>query len=62
VRDAAQLLARERITEMSDHNHTLWRDLREQVMNRPGAGAAYGAAKARFEREEQQQEGEPEGT
>ncbi|MFE5580922.1 hypothetical protein [Kitasatospora sp. NPDC056531] len=39
---------------MSDHRHALWRDIREQIMNRPGAGAAYEAAKARFESEEQQ--------
>ncbi|MFF2143191.1 hypothetical protein [Kitasatospora sp. NPDC058190] len=49
---------------MSDHKHTLWRDLREESMNRPGAGAAYEAAKARFEREEQQRQDmdEPEDT
>lgn len=54
VRDAARLSVRVRITEMSDHEHTPWRDLREQILNRPGAGAAYEAARARFEREEQQ--------
>ncbi|MFE7525818.1 hypothetical protein ACFU7Y_08845 [Kitasatospora sp. NPDC057542] len=45
---------------MSDHHHALWCDLREEVLSRPGAGAAYEAARARFEREEQQGEEEPE--
>ncbi|WP_268267533.1 hypothetical protein [Streptomyces kaniharaensis] len=35
------------------HEHTLWRELREEILNWPGAGAAYEAARARFEREEQ---------
>ncbi|MFG2904499.1 hypothetical protein ACGF13_05470 [Kitasatospora sp. NPDC048286] len=47
---------------MSDHSHTFWRELREEVLNRPGAGSAYEAAKARFECEEQQRAEKSEDT
>ncbi|MFJ1936931.1 hypothetical protein ACIOGZ_30260 [Kitasatospora sp. NPDC088160] len=42
------------------NEHTPWRAFREEILNHPGAGAAYEAARARFEQDEQV-EPEPEG-